>query len=252
MNDLVVRSKLFLKRNSSIILTLSASAGVVGTAVLTAKATPKVLTLLEQAKEAKGEDLTPLETIKVAAPAYIPATVAGIATIGCIFGIHGVNKRNQAALASAYGLLDNSYRSYREKVRELYGDDADSKVKEQVVKSIENPNIPPYERDKELFFDYYSGRYFNARLEDVLRAEYRINRTLMTREYAYINEFYEELGLPLLKHGWDIGWSLGGNNANYWQEWVDFINEKYTLDDGLEYYLVTMRQEPYENFADFA
>lgn len=252
MNDLVVRSKLFFKRNSSIILTVTASAGVIGTAVLTAKATPKVQKLLEQAREEKGEDLTFMEKVKVAGPAYIPAVAMGTATIACIFGVHEVNKRNQAALMSAYGVLENAHRAYREKVQELYGDDADLNVKEQVVKAIDNPEVPPHEQDKELFFDYYSGRYFNATMADVLRAEYRVNKTLHTREYVYVNEFYEELGLPLVKHGWDIGWSLGGNRAMYWSDWIDFVNKPYKLDDGLEYYMVTMRQEPYENFADFA
>lgn len=252
MNELVMRSKMFFKRNSSIILTVCASAGVVGTAVLTAKATPKVLALIENAKEEKGEDLSPLETIKIAAPGYIPAVATGVVTIGCIFAIHGVNKHNQAALISAYGLLENSHRAYREKVRELYGEDADVQVKEQIFKSIEKPGVPPRETDKELFFDYYSGRYFNATIEEVLRAEYRLNRILFSREYAYVNEFYEFLGIPPVKHGWDIGWSLGGNTANYWQQWVDFTNTKTVLDDGLECYIVTMYQEPYENFADFA
>ena len=41
----------------------------------TVKATPKALSLLEQAKEEKGEELTKLETVKIAGPAYIPSIV---------------------------------------------------------------------------------------------------------------------------------------------------------------------------------
>ena len=116
MNHLLHHSKLFFKRNSSTILTCVGALGVVTTSVLAVKATPKALALIEAAKEEKGEELTPVETVQVAGPVYIPAIVTGVSTIACIFGANALNKRQQAALMSAYALLDSSYKEYKAKV----------------------------------------------------------------------------------------------------------------------------------------
>ena len=51
MNKLVGKTKWFLKRNGSTILTIGGAAGVIATAVVAVKETPKALYLLEQARE---------------------------------------------------------------------------------------------------------------------------------------------------------------------------------------------------------
>ena len=51
----------FFKRNASTILTTVGGLGVIATAITVAKATPKALELLEEAREEKGEDLTRIE-----------------------------------------------------------------------------------------------------------------------------------------------------------------------------------------------
>lgn len=154
----------------STILTIIGAIGVVGTAIIAAKAAPKALYLLEAAEEEKGEDLTVIEKVKVAGPTYIPSVVTGAATIACIFSANVLNTRNQAALTSAYALLDNSYKEYKRKASELYGEDADKQITEAMVKDhyeeIED-DIPS--GDKLLFWDYTTCRYFEARIEDVLQ-----------------------------------------------------------------------------------
>ena len=62
----------FIKRNASTILTCIGATGVVATAVMVAKEAPKALSLLEDAKEEKGEELTKWEKVKIAGPVYIP------------------------------------------------------------------------------------------------------------------------------------------------------------------------------------
>ena len=37
----------------------------------------------------------------------------------------------------------------------------------------------------------------------------------------------------------------------YWQTWVDFSNVNMVDDDGLEYYIVRMFQEPMPDFESF-
>ena len=252
MNKLMHRSNLFLKRNGSTILTCVGSVGVVFTSILAVKATPKALRLLEEAKKEKGEELTKTEVLKVAGPAYIPASITGISTIACIFGANILNKRQQAAMVSAYALLDSSYKEYKKKVDELYGEGANDRVKDEIVKDKYQEDDFNKDDDKQLFFDEFSGRYFESTIEDVQRAEYRINRDLIMRGYVYLNEFYEQLDIEPLESGYELGWSEGGNLARYWQVWIDFSHRKTLIDDDLECQIVTMQCEPFFGFADFA
>lgn len=78
--------------------------------------------------------MTKLETIKIAGPVYIPPILLGASTITCVLGANVLNKRTQAALVSAYGLLAESYKEYRNKVIDIYGEEADKKVKEEIAK----------------------------------------------------------------------------------------------------------------------
>ena len=78
MNNLLRSSKVFIKRNSSSILTFIGAAGVVLTSVSAVKATPKAISLLHDAKIEKGDNLTKIEKIKIAGPAYIPSILIGL------------------------------------------------------------------------------------------------------------------------------------------------------------------------------
>ena len=252
MNKLLHRSKLFLDHNAPTILTCLGGVGLIVTAVLTAKETPKALDRLKAAEEEKGEELTKTEKVLAAGPAYIPAVVSGAATMACIFGANVLNKKHQATLMSAYALLDNSYKEYKTKIEKLYGEEASAKVREEIAKDhIEEADIPEEDDGKELFYDYFSGRYFRATIETVQRAEYNINRSLFTRDYAYLNEFYEDLDLEPLETGWAYGWARAVNMERHWQEWVDFIHEKTVTDDGLEVYILKMHGEPTLYFENY-
>ena len=163
--------KEFLRRNSSTILTCIGAVGVVATAVMAVKATPKALERIEEAEEEKGEKLTKLEVVNVAGPAYIPAVITGAATVACILGSNILNKRDQASLMSAYALLDNSYKEYKKKVEELYGEDANARIRAEIAKDKYTGDEELNDNDNtEQFFDFYSGRYFNSTRERVLMA----------------------------------------------------------------------------------
>ena len=251
MNNLLQHSKRFLKRNASTILTVAGSVGVVATAVTAVKATPKVLVLLENAEEEKGEKLTKLEAIKIAAPVYIPSVIIGTSTIACIFGANILNKRTQATLMSAYALLDNSYKEYKGKVSELYGEDADGKIREEIAKDKYEEMDGDADCNKILFYDEYSMKYFNSTMEDVLRAEYEINKLLATNNGAFLNEFYDLLGLPLTDYGDILGWSTYELMESTWKPWIDFNHRKVELEDGLECYILEMVTDPIPNFEDY-
>lgn len=240
MNKLLRRTKLFLNRNGSTILTCVGGVGVIATSVMAVKATPKALMLLEEAKKEKGEELTKVEVIKAAGPVYIPAIVTGAATIACIFGANVLNKRNQAALMSAYALLDSSYKEFKEKV----GEETVVKVKEEIAKDRFKEADVDLESDDPLFYDEFSGRYFNAPMEKVIKAEYEINKKISLWGGAEVNEFYDWLDIPPIDVGKNMGWSTGGLMADTWKDWLEFNHKKVVLDDGLECTIISTWPEP--------
>lgn len=253
MKNLLGKTSLFCKRNGSTILTCVGAVGVVVTSILAVKATPKAMERLEKAEEEKGGELTKMEVVKVAGPAYIPAVVTGASTIACIFGANTLNKRQQAALMSAYALLDNSYKDYKNKVKELHGEEADQEIVEEIAKDkYEEEKIVDDEDGKKLFFDTFSGRYFRSTIEKVQQAEYELNRDLSMRDYATVNEFYDYLDLPPIAGGDDLGWSTGMNFDYYWQSWIDFGHHKVLMEDGIECIIITMFAEPTLGWDDYA
>lgn len=251
MNKLLHHSKVFFKRNASTILTCVGGLGVVATAVTAVAETPKAIRLLEQAKEEKGSELTKLEVITTAGPAYIPAVIMGAATITCIFGANILNKRQQAALMSAYALLDNSYKEYRGKVIDLYGEEVDTHIKQEIAKD----KFKEIDRDttegKQLFFDDFSGRYYESTLEQVQLAEYLLNREIALYGYASLNQYYELLDIPEIDGGNEIGWSAGELQCSCWSVWVDFRHEKTLIDDDLECYIIQMSYEPVADYLNY-
>lgn len=255
MNNFVNGSMIFIKKHSSTILAITSVVGVVATSVTTAKATLKASKILKDAEEKK--ELTNAEKIKIAAPSYIFPIVLGASTIACIFGANILNKRQQTALVSAYALLDNSYKRYKNKVKELYGEEVHNNVIDSIAKEdvkdvyINAPGvISNYHNQLEdedmtenrLFYDEFSGRYFETSIEKVLLAEYHLNRNFILRGCAPLNEFYEFLGLEPTDYGDVLGWTV-------YEEifWIDFNHRKAIIGDDLECYIIEMPYCPRRN-----
>ncbi|MGN1370920.1 MAG: DUF6353 family protein [Candidatus Coprovivens sp.] len=252
LDGICYKSKLYLKNHSTTILSGIGAFGVVGTSVMAVKATPKALRLLDEAKDEKGEDLTKFEIICVAGPAYIPSIVIGMSTIACILSANVLNKQKQATLTSAYMLLDESYKQYRNKVKELYGDDADEKIKKEIAKdNYYEKGYSNQPREKKLFYEPISERYFEATIEDVQYAEYHFNRNFALRDFAKLNEFYQFLGLETTDLGEVLGWSSYAGYTIYGYQWIDFKHEKVILEDGLECYIINYPFEPTMDFMEY-
>ena len=256
-----MNARLFVKRNASTILTGLASIGVVTTAVMAVKATPKALQLMEKAEQEKGEKLTKWETVKTAGSSYIPSAIVGIATITCLLASNILNKRTQASLMSAYALLDQSYKEYKNKLIELYGEEQHNEIIDAIAieKAEEigvrgsylgtSCDLSLEENDSEprTFYDEHSGRYFTATIEQVMNAEYHLNRNYILRGYSYLNEFYEFLGIEETEYGSVLGWAPNDDGMY----WIDFNHRKVTLDDGMEIYIIEMPFEPTYDFLEY-
>lgn len=252
MNNLLRRSKLFVNRNASTILTSIGGVGVVTTVVLAVKATPKALQSIEEAKEEKGEDLTKMEIVCTAGPAYIPTAIAGVSTLACIFGANALNKRQQASLMSAYALANASYNEFVAKVNDIYGEEAAQQVIEAIAEDkFEESEVSAEEDDKLLIYDEFSKRYFKASMDDLIKAEHAINRELVTKCYSCMNELYEILDLPYIDGGDALGWSPWMMEEMTWSSWLDFHLHKAEMEDGTEYHILTLSCDPMPDYAEY-
>ena len=247
----------FIKKNASTILTCVGAAGVVVSAVLAVRETPKAMSLIDDAMEEKGESLTTWEKVKVAGPVYLPSVAVGAATIACIFGANILNQRQQASLMGAYALLDSSYKEYKKKVEELYGEEAGVQIRSEIAKDKYTGDEDLVENDNtQQFFDFYSGRYFNSTKDRVLMALYETNRRLTCDYVVSLNELYELLGLPTKPEYDNLGWSCGVLDEMYWSPWIDFgledtvIEEETEYSEGIECTILHMHMEPVMNYAD--
>lgn len=256
---LLHEAKLFLKKNSSTILTCIGVVGVVGTAVAAAKAAPKANKRIEDAKEEKGEELTKMETVLAAAPAYIPTAVMGLSTVVCMFGVNILNKHQQASIASAYAVVDRTFKEYKGKLKELYGEEADAKIRQSIANDHRDEEIVAYAPgltpalgagEKCLFYEEYRGRYFEATMNEVLNAEYHLNRNLAMMGFVSLNDFYAFLGLDRKDFGDALGWDIGKLIEDFETPWIDFNHRKTILDGGVECYLIEYNIEPEVGFDE--
>ena len=244
----------------TIFTTVVSVAGVITTAVLAAKETPKAKTLLEELKKENPEP-TKFEIVKTVTPAYAPAIISGVLTIASIVGTTILSQRAQASLASSYALLDHNYRRYKEAVKEVFGEDADQKVMDHIIIS-ECENCPPFicglggvetldfgiQEEEHLFYDTYSERYFTSTIGHVLQAEYHLNRNYVMGGGASINEFYEFLGLDPVVNGDSIGWDFDGGLC-----WIDFNHRTVELENrgGLPCLVIDYVFDPWKANEDY-
>lgn len=251
----------FLHRNSPTILTWLGAVGVVGTAILAAKATPKAQKLIEKATSEKGEELTKVEVVLNTGPAYIPSVAMGVATITCIFGANILNQKAQASLVSAYTMVDNAYKEYQNKVKEMLGEETNIRIRDAIAKDHRNEDTVAYAPglkslvpdvgEKVLFYEEYRKGYFEAPMEVVINAEYHLNRNLALRGYVTLNEFYEFLGLSTTDFGDALGWSQWKLATDHESPWIDFDHRLTPVsDDGLQCYYIEAIFPPTADYED--
>jgi hypothetical protein len=157
------------KSGMSTLLTVIGAIGVVATAVLTAKATPKAEKAILKAEIDKDTELTTWDKVKAAAPAYIPAVVVGVSTISCIFGANILNKQAQASLASAYAILDSSYKEFKRRVDEVYGEGSSAAIEDKLNSDGIDELNDDIEYEKEiLFWDDTTMEHFTSQVTKVV------------------------------------------------------------------------------------
>lgn len=198
----------FVKRNSPVILSSAAVAGVVSTSYLAAKGAFK-------AKGVLSEDAADLSLKEQAAKTwrcYIPAGISGIMTIGCIVGGTKIGNKRAVAAQAAFILTERAYSEYRDKVIEDFGEKTDRKVRDAIASDKVKKTAPSQEivivpAGSVLCCELYTGRYFLSDMESLRKAENKLNSMLINQDSASMEEFYYLIGLQPTSFSSDIGWN---------------------------------------------
>lgn len=245
--------KAIVSKRSPEILTGIGIAGMITTTVLAVKATPKALRLIDEEKVALGEEqLSPIDTIRVAWMPYIPAVVSGTVSVACLIGANSVNVRRNAALATAYKLSEAAFSEYREKVIETIGEKKEKAVKDKVAKEqieknpVNKNEIIVTNKGNTLCFDPLSGRYFKSDIDRIKRVENELNKRMLhdITGYVSLNEFYEELGLDYTSIGDDLGWNV--------DELIDIGFSSQLADNGEPSIVLDFHVAPKYNYSSLA
>lgn len=246
----------FFKDNSTTILTGLGVTGVISTAVMAAKATPKALDILEEKEEYKqehyGESLTKFEKALALTPAYIPSILMGLGTCACILGAHKIHVNREASLISMYTTLNTVYDEYRRKVLEVCGEDTARYIDDELEK--EERLIEQYGSPTEpvLFYDEYSQRYFEMSIFDMMRTIYEVNRMYTFQGELSLNNFYEFLNLAPVDIGDKLGWNATKDSICRGMAWLDITWVKIDTPDGLEAFGLIFTVEPSDDWMDWS
>lgn len=168
---------------------------------------------------------------------YAPAVVMTAAGLGCILASNNILRKRYVATAAAYATVDKSFKDYRSRVVERFGQEVDHQLRYNIkakdveetvtdengntktviktVNVVDPEDVSGYAR----FFDEYTrdeeGNVVrNPHWEN--SAEYRLmflksterymNDRLRARKMVFLNEVYEALGLPRTQEGQIVGW----------------------------------------------
>ena len=236
------KAQLFLKAYSPTILTIIGSTGVVITAVLAVKGTPKALKLIEEAKMTKGDELTVGETVQVAWKPYIPAAISCVSTILCIVGANYLNIQKQKNLMSAYMLLDNAFKEYRNRVSERYGEEVDEEFSHDLVRNQLEEMEGIY--TETLFFEFNSMRFFEANIHKVLQAECKAKIQFEECGHLALNEYYSYLGIGPSPYGEAMGWSKYQMQTEEHVDDLEFTYERVIMSNGIVCYNIITNVSP--------
>lgn len=266
LNRTFGKAGLKLKKHSPEILVAVGVVGTVASTVMACKATTKINTILNETKDTvnaiqdgmkagniNGEeytqedgkkDLTIVYTqtgVKLA-KLYGPSVVLGALSITSILAGHNILRKRNVALGAAYMAVDKSFKEYRGRVIERFGEELDRELKYNIkAKEIEetvinedgtetkinktinvvDPNT--YSEYARFFDDGCTGweKDPEYNLMFLKRQQSYANDLLHSRGYLFLNEVYGMLGIPHSKAGQVVGWIYDEKNPNG-DNFVDF------------------------------
>lgn len=256
VNGVASKAVMKLKKHSPEILVMAGIAGTVVSAVLACKATTKVAEILDETKGTldtihegmktgaiNGQEYTTEEgkkdTVVVYAQTgmklaklYAPAIILGTLSITSILASNNILRKRNVALGAAYAAIDKSFKEYRGRVIERFGEQVDTELKygikakkfeeievdpetgkEKKVKKTVMVADPNLQSDYAVYFDSKSRNYetnpdYNRMF---LKAQQAFaNDKLQTRGHLFLNEVLDDLDLPRTPAGQIVGWTKDG------------------------------------------
>jgi len=256
VNDVTSKAVMKLKKHSPEILVVAGIAGTVVSAVLACKATTKVAEILDETKGTldtihegmetgaiNGQEYTnedgKKDTVVVYAQTgmklaklYGPAIILGTLSVTSILASNNILRKRNVALGAAYAAIDKSFKEYRGRVIERFGEQVDTELKygikakkfeeievdpetgkEKKVKKTVMVADPNLQSDYAVYFDSKSRNYetnpdYNRMF---LKAQQAFaNDKLQTRGHLFLNEVLDDLDLPRTSAGQIVGWTKDG------------------------------------------
>lgn len=256
VNGVASKTVMKLKKHSPEILVMAGIAGTVVSAVLACKATTKVAEILDETKGTldtihegmetgaiNGQEYTTedgkKDTVVVYAQTgmklaklYAPAIILGTLSITSILASNNILRKRNVALGAAYAAIDKSFKEYRGRVIERFGEQVDTELKygikakkfeeievdpetgkEKKVKKTVMVADPNLQSDYAVYFDSKSRNYetnpdYNRMF---LKAQQAFaNDKLQTRGHLFLNEVLDDLDLPRTPAGQIVGWTKDG------------------------------------------
>ena len=203
--------KMFLSKNSPLIL---ACMGVAGTISTVYTAHQDTLKAEHVKKHTRPRNLK--EEIQDTWKCYIPTAISATGTIGCIVGSHYCSTKQREALASAYLVSQTTLQKYQEKVIERIGKNKARDLREEVDREIAEFKAPAASfqsqltdaidtgHGKTLFYDVPGDKYFYSDMNYMDKQVNDLNREVRTEMYFDWNELRYRWGLPYKKYGSEL------------------------------------------------
>lgn len=260
------KSEMKVRKHSPEILAGVGVVGVVGSFVMACKATTKLSDILDESKEqldmikevvvdpayegkydehdAKSDTtITYVQTGMKIAKLYAPSVILCAGSLGCLLASNNILRKRNAALTAAYATIDKSFKEYRKRVSERFGDEVEKEIRynikakeittvdedgnevKETVKEIEvDPNSPESYSDYARFFDESCAAWQNDAEYNLtfLKAQQQYaNDLLKARGRLFLNEVYRMLGIDETKAGQIVGWVYNPDNPTG-DNFVDF------------------------------
>lgn len=234
----------YFSKHGATILSIAAAAGVVLTAVETAKATTKAQSLIDMNK---AEPMTKKEIVKDCWKFYIPAAVVGAGTIACILRSNGLNKKTQAELMAAYVAVQQTYSNYRKKVAEQVGEE----MEHDIHRKVEEIPLDKNGDAVKLFYEPYTKRYFNATMTQAYEAAYMLNKKLALDGGISLEAWCELLGLDYQPDPESRGWCIDQMVEDWEYCWLDVECDEQKTDDGLTVYYFSPWADPVNDWENY-
>ena len=165
---------------------------------------------------------TTLKVVKL----YAPAVILGALSLTSILTSNNILRKRNVALAAAYTAVDKGFKEYRANVIERFGKDLDRELRFNVkAKEIEETVVNEKgeeETVKKVVNEAAVGKSEYARFYDdgckgwekdpeynlmyLRHVQDYLNDLLRTRGHVFLNEAYDQLGIPRTKAGAVVGW----------------------------------------------